>query len=54
MMDTVFCCQTIPGIVKLGTTYKVIEWITHKYGCDPVVACDDGQPRLIWRGLFHD
>lgn len=53
-MNTVFCCQTIPGIIKLGITYEVIKWIDHEYGHDPVVICDDGKPRLMWKGLFHD
>ena len=50
----VLCCVEVPGIIALGETYCVVEWVQHKYGLDPAIICDDGKTRVMWRGLFHD
>lgn len=42
-MTTVFSCTTLPGIIKLGTTYEVSR-----------IVCDDGETRVVWKGYFHD
>ena len=52
--DSLVCCVPIPNIMVLGATYQVIIWINHRFGSDPVVVCEDGKPRLMWRGMFHD
>ena len=41
-------------ILTIGKTYKVLYWIQHEYGCDPVIICDQGNEVVMWSGLFHD
>lgn len=60
-MTTVFSCTTIPGTIKLGTTYEVLEWVyeitdpdKNKFTKNPRIVCDDGETRVVWKGYFHD